>query len=94
MQFYKEIKEMERKSHDGSNKRHQVVETIEMADGSLKDFIWYSDDWNGIQWYFEDRGIHTQRRIAIDGQEVSLEEADKMVLEWEKALDPSCHRMN
>ena len=67
---------------------HTVVETIRMADGSLKDFAWTNDDWNAIGLYWEDRGDNNHVKVAIDGREVSLEEADKIILAWEEELQP------
>jgi len=67
---------------------HTIVETIEMWDGTLKDYTWTSDDWNMIGLYWEDRAGNTQRKIVIDGREVSPEEADKIILEWEEKLKP------
>lgn len=68
--------------------KHTVVETIKMADGTIKDFTWESDDWNMIGWYWEDRGGNTHVKVTIDGREVSLEEADKIILGWEEQLRP------
>lgn len=63
---------------------HLVIETINMFDGSQKDFCWFSDDYNGMEEFFMSAGENEIAKVLIDGVEVPLKEAEHTIFVWEQ----------
>lgn len=65
--------------------RHAVREIISTEDGP-KEFCWLSDDYEMVKNYFESRAVKETKAVYLDGFDVSLEFADKVLKGWENVL--------
>lgn len=67
--------------------RHTVREIVhnESLD-KPKEFCWFSDDYEMVKNYFESRQVNETKAVYLDGYDVSLAFADKVIKGWEDIL--------